>query len=153
MPSSAGTATAQLEHPVVDTAKVARRLLRDEVRDCRLATLARHLKARTLPEHRALADARATVDVLHGLLERAGTLGATTLEDLRDYTRSTTDRAFRKISLVADAPTGPGVYRFLDDRGQVLYVGKATDLRSRLRTYFGRDPRRRSRTWCVTRHA
>ncbi|MBW3657681.1 MAG: DEDD exonuclease domain-containing protein [Actinobacteria bacterium] len=133
----------RLDHPVVDTAKVARRLLRDEVRDCRLATLARHLKARTMPEHRALADARATVDVLHGLLERAGTLGATTLEDLRDYTRSTTDKAFRKIALVADAPVAPGVYRFLDERGDVLYVGKATELRSRLRTYFGRDPRRR----------
>jgi DNA polymerase-3 subunit epsilon len=133
----------RLDHPVVDTAKVARRLLRDEVRDCRLATLAQHLKARTAPEHRALTDARATVDVLHGLLERAGTLGATTLEDLRDYTRSTTDRAFRKIALVADAPVAPGVYRFLDERGEVLYVGKATDLRARLRTYFGRDPRRR----------
>ncbi len=133
----------RLDHPVVDTAKVARRLLRDEVRDCRLATLARHLRARTMPEHRALADARATVDVLHGLLERAGSLGATTLEDLRDYTRSTTDHAFRKISLVADAPSAPGVYRFLDDHGEVLYVGKATDLRARLRTYFGRDPRRR----------
>lgn len=133
----------RLGHPVVDTAKVARRILRDEVRDHRLATLARHLKARTMPEHRALADARATVDVLHGLLERAGSLGATTLEDLRDYTRSTTDRAFRKIALVADAPEAPGVYRFLDERGEVLYVGKATDLRSRLRSYFGRDPRRR----------
>jgi DNA polymerase-3 subunit epsilon len=133
----------RLDRPVVDTARVARRLLRDEVRDCRLATLARHLRARTLPEHRALADARATVDVLHGLLERAGSLGATTLEDLQDYARSTTDRAFRKIGLVADAPRTPGVYRFLDARGEALYVGKATDLRARLRTYFGRDPRRR----------
>lgn len=133
----------RLDTTVVDTAKVARRIVRDEVRDCRLGTLARHFKARTMPEHRALSDARATVDVLHGLLERAGALGATTLEDLRDYTRSTTDRAFRKISLVEDAPREPGVYRFHDERGDLLYVGKATDLRSRLRTYFGRDPRRR----------
>lgn len=129
---------------VVDTARLARRLLRDEVRDCRLATLARHLRARTLPEHRALADARATVDVLHGLLERAGTLGATTLEDLRALSRSTSDRAFRRIGLVRDAPRTSGVYRFLDARGEVLYVGKATDLRARLRTYFGQDPRRRT---------
>ncbi|MCC5950295.1 MAG: DEDD exonuclease domain-containing protein, partial [Nitriliruptoraceae bacterium] len=128
---------------VVDTARLARRLVRDEVRNCRLSTLATHFRARTRPEHRALADARATVDVLHGLIERAGSLGATTVEDLRDLTRSSSDKAFRRRDLVADAPASCGVYRFLDERDEVLYVGKATDLRQRLRTYFGQDPRRR----------
>jgi DNA polymerase III subunit epsilon len=128
---------------VVDTARLARRLVRDEVRNCRLSTLAAHFRSPTRPEHRALADARATVSVLHGLIERAGSLGATTLEDLRDLARSSSDQAFRRRGLVADAPAAPGVYRFLDARGEVLYVGKATDLRSRLRTYFGQDPRRR----------
>ena len=33
-------------------------------------------------------------------------------------------------------PTKPGVYLFRDDRGQVLYVGKAKTLRSRVRSYF-----------------
>jgi DNA polymerase III subunit epsilon len=131
------------EPVVVDTAQLARRLVRDEVRDCRLATLAAHFRSPTRPDHRALTDARATVDVLHGLIERAGALGATTLEDLRDLARSTSERAFRRIGLVEGAPAVPGVYRFLDARGEVLYVGKATDLRARLRTYFGQDPRRR----------
>lgn len=133
----------RLQLPVLDTKGLARRLLRDEVRDFRLATLARHLRSRTLPEHRALIDARATVDVLHGLLERAGPLGATTLEDVQDLVRSTSDRSFRKIDLVRDAPSDPGVYRFLDGRGEILYVGKAGDLRARLRRYFGQDRRRR----------
>jgi DNA polymerase III subunit epsilon len=128
---------------VVDTAQLARRLVRDEVRNCRLSTLAQHFRSPIRPDHRALTDARATVDVLHGLIERAGSLGATTLEDLRDLARSTSERAFRRIGLVEGAPSAPGVYRFLDARGEVLYVGKATDLRSRLRTYFGQDPRRR----------
>jgi DNA polymerase III subunit epsilon len=133
-----------LDHPVVDTARIARRvLLRGEVRDHRLGTLAAHFRARTRPEHRALADARATVDVLHGLLERVGSLGVSTLEDLRDYVRSTSDPAFRKVGLVEDAPDAPGIYRFLDDRGEVLYVGKAARLRQRLRQYFGQDPRRK----------
>lgn len=132
-----------LDPVVVDTARLARRLVRDEVRDLRLATLARHLRSRTAPEHRALSDARATVDVLHALIERAGSLGATTLEDLRDLSRSTSDKRFRRISLVRDAPSGCGVYRFLDARDEVLYVGKATDLRTRLRSYFGQDRRRR----------
>jgi DNA polymerase III subunit epsilon len=128
---------------VVDTARLARRLLRDEVRDRRLGTLARHLGSRVVPDHRALTDARATVDVLHGLLERAGSYGTTTLEDLRDLARSTSERSYRRIGLVAGAPRAAGVYRFLDERGEVLYVGKATDLRARLRTYFGQDPRRK----------
>lgn len=129
--------------PVVDTAAVARRILRDEVRNCRLATLAAHVRSRTVPEHRALPDARATLDVLHHLLERAGTLGATTLEELQAYARSTSDRAYRKIHLVHDAPAAPGVYRFRDERGEVLYVGTTRDLRTRLRRYFGGDRRRR----------
>ncbi len=128
---------------VVDTARLSRRLLTDEVRDHRLGTLARHLHARTAPAHRALADARATVDVLHGLLERAGSLGATTLEDLVELSRSRSHRAFKRRDLVADAPRDCGIYRFLDGDGRTLYVGKATDLRGRLRTYFGQDPRRR----------
>ncbi len=132
-----------LEPVVVDTARLSRRLLADEVRDHRLATLARHLHARTTPEHRALADARATVDVLHGLLERAGSLGATTVEDLVELTRARSHREFRRRSLVAEAPRTCGIYRFVDERDQTLYVGKATDLRARLRTYFGQDPRRR----------
>jgi DNA polymerase III subunit epsilon len=128
---------------VIDTARLARRLLRDEVRNVRLATVAKHLRSRHVPVHRALADARATVDVLHGLIERAGSLGATTVEDLQALTRSSSDRRFRRMSLVHDAPRTTGVYRFLDARGEVLYVGKATDLRSRLRTYFSSDQRRR----------
>jgi DNA polymerase III subunit epsilon len=137
------TGHGPLDPLVLDTARLARRLVRDEVRDCRLATLARFFRSPTRAEHRALADARATVDVLHGLIERAGALGATTVEDLRDLSSSRSDTAFRRRDLVSDAPRTTGIYRFLDARDQVLYVGKATDLRDRLRTYFGQDPRRR----------
>lgn len=35
------------------------------------------------------------------------------------------------------APTGPGVYLFKDDSGEVVYVGKAANLRNRVRSYFG----------------
>ncbi len=144
---------------VVDTARLARRLLREEVRNVRLGTLAAHFRSRVRPEHRALPDARATVDVLHGLIEHAGSYGATTLEDLRDLSRSTSQRSFRKVDLVRDAPRLPGTYRFVGEDGEVLYVGKAADLHARLRTYFGQDPRRRTEdlvratvevTWTVT---
>ncbi len=34
------------------------------------------------------------------------------------------------------APERPGCYLFRDDKGDVLYVGKAVNLRNRLRSYF-----------------
>jgi len=34
-------------------------------------------------------------------------------------------------------PTGPGVYRFRDARGRVLYIGRASNLRSRVGSYWG----------------
>jgi excinuclease ABC subunit C len=36
----------------------------------------------------------------------------------------------------SDIPTGPGVYRWFDSTGRVIYVGKAKNLRSRLTSYF-----------------
>jgi DNA polymerase III subunit epsilon len=57
---------------VLDTAVLARLMLSaDQVPDCKLATLAGFFAARTVPSHRALADARATADVLLGLLALA----------------------------------------------------------------------------------
>ena len=84
---------------VVDTVAVARRVLRDEVRGLTsLSRLAPPSHLLIMPDHRALTDARATLHVLHGLIERVGALGATTLADLQAYTRSTSDKAFRKVS-------------------------------------------------------
>jgi DNA polymerase-3 subunit epsilon len=129
---------------IIDTAVLARRLIRDEVRDLRLGTLARHLRAPDAPDHRALNDARATLHVLHALIERAGAYGATSIEDLEQLCGPSGDRSHRRIALIADAPSAPGIYRFLADDGTVLYVGKASDLRRRLRSYFGNDTRRRT---------
>ena len=44
------------------------------------------------------------------------------------------DLSFRPKS--SEIPTNPGVYRFLDENGRVLYVGKAKNLRARLSSYF-----------------
>jgi DNA polymerase III subunit epsilon len=71
---TAACASCQITWPpmaVLDTAVLARLLLRDDVPDCRLGTLASYFTAKTTPCHRALADAKATADVLTGLLRLA----------------------------------------------------------------------------------
>lgn len=123
-------------HRVVDTVELARKLLtRDEAPNCKLSTLAA-IFSRTEPCHRALSDARATVDVLHALLERAGSFGVHTLEELRGFVRAPTPEQRRKRHLADAVPTGPGVYVFEDEGGDPLYIGKSTNLRNRVRTYF-----------------
>ncbi len=111
-------------------------LTSDEAPNCKLATLARVLHASVQPTHRALDDARATVDVLHVLFERLGGLGVHSLEELRTFTGQVTAQQRSKRHLAEVMPHSPGVYVFRDERGRVLYVGKAKDLRTRVRTYF-----------------
>lgn len=83
------------DYKVIDTARVARYVLdRDEVPNCKLSTLAPFFGSPTSPNHRALDDARATVDVLHGIFERLGSHDVTTLEQLLQFKRK---RARRPI--------------------------------------------------------
>ena len=135
---------------VLDTARLARRVLaRDEAHDCRLATLARLFRASTMPTHRALDDARATVDVMHGLLERLGNVGVHTVEELATWQSTVTPAQRRKRFLAESLPHAPGVYVFLDGRGATLYVGKSKDMRTRVRTYFTASETRRRMTEMV----
>ncbi|MDA3649251.1 DEDD exonuclease domain-containing protein [Saccharopolyspora indica] len=128
---------------VVDTVRLARRVLsRDETPNYKLGTLARVLNARTEPVHRALDDARATVDVLHSLLERVGALGLRTLEDLLSHLPDVTPQQRGKRGLADRLPNAPGVYLFRGPNDEVLYVGTATDLRRRVRQYFTAGERR-----------
>jgi DNA polymerase-3 subunit epsilon len=121
----------------VDTAVLARRVLtRDEAPNCKLATLAQLFRTDTEPCHRALADARATVDVLHGLFARLGNLGVQTLDELDSFTRQVSEAQRRKRHLAEGLPSSPGVYVFRDGRDRPLYVGTSKDIRSRVRQYF-----------------
>ena len=68
---------------VLDTVMLARHVMDpDEVPDCKLGTLAGFFGARTAPNHRALADARATADVLSWLIRRLAHRGIRTLSQL-----------------------------------------------------------------------
>jgi DNA polymerase-3 subunit epsilon len=122
---------------VLDTARLARRVVtRDDAPNCKLSSLAQAFGSTTTPNHRALADARATVDVLHGLFERLGNLGVQTLEELQTFTSRVTSAQRRKRYLAEGLPHAPGVYLFKDHDDRVLYVGTSKDLRTRVRSYF-----------------
>jgi DNA polymerase-3 subunit epsilon len=123
--------------PVIDTARLARHVVsREEARDRKLSTLARLFRSPTTPNHRALTDAQATVDVLHALIARVGNLGVTSLEELSGFTSRVPAATRRKRHLADDLPRAPGVYLFQDERGRALYVGTSVDIRSRVRSYF-----------------
>lgn len=129
---------------VLDTVRLARRVVtRDEAPNHRLGSLAVLFGSATTPNHRALQDARATVDVLHGLLGRMGSLGVSHLEDLATATDPVPPARRRRVTLADHLPHGPGVYQFLGPREEVLYIGTASDLRRRVRQYFTASEKRR----------
>ncbi len=135
-------AAANHEYPwpkyqIIDTARLARQvLLRDEVVNCKLGTLANFFRTTTTPNHRALDDAKATVDVLHGLLERVGSFGVTTLDELKGFSTRITSAQRDKKHLVNSIPEAPGVYIFRGPKEEPLYVGTSRNLKGRVRTYF-----------------
>lgn len=127
---------------VADTLKLAKRAFtQDETPNYKLGTLARVCGATVTPTHRALDDARATVDVLHTILARLGPLGVTHIEDLATASDPVPTARRRKASLASGLPHGPGVYRFIGPGGDVLYVGTSVNVYKRVRQYFtsGRD--------------
>ncbi len=125
-------------NPVVDTVRLARRVLsRQEAPSVRLGLLAPLLGSIVTPDHRALTDARATVDVLHALFERLGPLGVQSLTELQQLSRDVSPARRRKRTLADHLPSAPGVYLFRGPSDEVLYVGTSGNLRQRVRSYFG----------------
>ncbi|GAA1866504.1 DEDD exonuclease domain-containing protein [Myceligenerans crystallogenes] len=136
--------------PVVDTVPLARKVVtRDEAPNHKLSTLARIFRAEVTPDHRALSDARATVDVLHALFGRLGPLGITHLEDLRTAADPVPKEVRAKRHLADGLPEAPGVYLFRGPGDEVLYVGTSTNLHKRVRSYFTAAEKRRRMTEMV----
>jgi hypothetical protein len=121
---------------------LAKRLLKRRSERFSLAWLAHFFGTTWEPCHRALPDALATAEILVALLGLAQERGARTLADVLELSAPRARKLHSKRSLVAGAPTSPGVYLFHDRNDTVLYVGKARDLRARLRSYFSGDRQR-----------
>src|SRR5207302_732610 len=133
---------ARLAGPVVDTVGLARRLLAGRTPRAGLASLAQFFGTAAQPCHRALPDAQATAEVLLHLIGLAQERGARTLSELHALAAPRERRVYGKRSLAHGAPPSPGVYVFRDRHGQALYVGRARDLRVRLRSYFRSERQR-----------
>jgi DNA polymerase-3 subunit epsilon len=133
----------RLANRVLDTVGLARRLVGADVDNCKLATLAASLGLAHQPSHRAINDVLATGDLLHHLIERAAGFGVFDLDDFAALAKIGRHPQAAKLKLTVDLPRGPGIYLFVDAQGDVLYVGKATNIRSRVRSYFGTGDTRR----------
>ena len=133
---------SRLAAPVVDTVALARRVLAGRVPRASLAQLAYFFGTSVQPCHRALPDAQATAEVLLALIGLAQERGARTVAELVALSATRTRRVFDKRHLAFGAPPRPGVYRFYDRNEQLLYIGRARDLRARLRSYFRSDRQR-----------
>ena len=133
---------SRLGNPVVDTVSLARRLVGGRVPGASLAHLSHWVGTSVEPCHRALPDAQATAEVLLRLIGLAQERGARTVADLVALAATRTRRVYDKRHVVHGAPPRPGVYVWRDRNDMVLYVGRARDLRARLRSYFRSDRQR-----------
>ncbi len=135
------TGRERLANPTVDTLALARRLVRDMVPNCKLGTLAASLRLPHRPAHRALTDVLATGDLLHALLERAGSFGIVGLAELLELPRLLGHPQASKLRLTTRVPRQPGVYWLCNAAGHVLFVSRASDLHfSGARELLGRRP-------------
>ncbi len=129
---------------VVDTVTLARRATtKEEAPNKKLSTLARVFGTRVTPNHRALEDARATSEILHGMLERMAAWGITHRADLAALRNPIPERLRRKATMADKVPARPGAYVFRGPRGERLYVGTSKNLRSRVKSYFTTAEQRR----------
>ncbi len=77
------------KYRTLDTVTIARQVLsKEDVPNCKLGTLAEFFGTKVEPNHRALDDAKATTEVLHGLIERLGSIDVTTIDSLLNFAKT-----------------------------------------------------------------
>ncbi|HEV7664031.1 MAG TPA: exonuclease domain-containing protein, partial [Chloroflexota bacterium] len=125
--------------PRLCTLRLARRLI-PGLHSYKLDSLCAFLGYPFVQRHRAGPDAEATLSLLQHLIDAAVGRGIDTLASLLGVQHQPVSHKRRKGKVdeaqVASLPTGPGVYLLKDLRGQVVYVGKSVNVRSRVRTHL-----------------
>src|SRR5690606_951606 len=91
---------------------------------------------------RARHHVEATRFIWRELVNRLQEIGITTFGELEDWLQTTKPQKASKVTYALpegvrlSLPDRPGVYLFKGSDGRVLYVGKATSLKSRVNSYF-----------------
>jgi DNA polymerase-3 subunit epsilon len=128
-----------LTNPILCTVRMARQLM-PSLKRRRLDMLAEHFGLSTEGRHRGLGDARMAAEILSIFLEIAAQIGLTRLDRLIDHHyRGVAGRRLERHvppEVIAAMPQSPGVYLMRNQRGDLLYVGKATRLKDRIASYF-----------------
>jgi DNA polymerase III subunit epsilon len=125
------------------TCKLARRLLR-QLKSKSLGNVAEYLGIRQARKHRAFDDTMATAKILLHFLDvlqeeyEIETLDEVlTFQNKKIYTEEKKSPALKRVNIkLKDIPTNPGVYFFKSTSGEIIYIGKAKNLRERLSSYF-----------------
>jgi DNA polymerase-3 subunit epsilon len=149
------TAGGTFDQPTLCTLRLARRVL-PQLRRRSLDALAAHFGIPIVDRHRALGDALATAEVFFHLLDRLRALGAVRVAEVLDLQERAADGRRFACPLpraeIERLPRTPGIYRFFDGDGRLLYVGKAKDLRRRVRSYLTNAAGHSRKTLDLIRH-
>jgi DNA polymerase III subunit epsilon len=126
-------------NPVLCTLRMSRRFM-PSLKRRRLDLLASHFGLSLEGRHRGLGDARMAAEILSIFLEIAEKMGITRLDRLLDdHHRGIAGRRIERHvppEDIAALPLAPGVYLMRNERGDLLYIGKARRLRERVASYF-----------------
>jgi DNA polymerase-3 subunit epsilon len=124
------------QRPVLDTLCLSR-CLQPDLSQHNLGSLAAFYGTAALPNHRAFPDALATAEILIAMIADLEDRGFVTAAETADFCGVATQGALaRKLPLATHLPDVPGIYLFRDAEGRVLYIGRAKNLRSRVRSHF-----------------
>ncbi len=138
-----------LRNPIICTLRLSRRLL-PSLKRRRLDALADHFGLSTEGRHRGPGDARMAAELLSIFLEMAAKMGLNRLDRLIDWNQRGTSgkRVERHVppEVIAALPRTPGVYLMRNERGDLLYIGKAARLRDRVASYFNGGAARNAKT-------
>ncbi len=124
------------------TVRLARKLIPEAV-GYSLGKITKFFGIENDSPHRAMGDARATVNLFHELVKRDenGVIDS--------YLKSNSHETILPLNVRKDdfvnLPHRPGVYFFLDEKGKIIYIGKAKNLKKRVSSHFSGSPDNRRR--------
>ncbi len=133
----------KLDSPALCTARLARRLSR-QLPSKSLDSLRRHFGIHSHRKHRALDDAKATAAILAIFIDQlVNEFEFETVDDLigfqfrKIYDDTRLTARFKKLKVnLKSVPQKPGVYFMLNKKEEIIYIGKAKNLKERLDSYF-----------------